>query len=295
VNRRITREEPGEIDTGSPPFDSLRSVRPLATNRSGRDSAAHARHQLYVGRDIATAAQMLVKVTTRPGLVYERNLTNEIDILTTVNRELPASRTFPVMEGHGRLPDGRLYLMTYLFDELALAASIDSERMPSRVVGHLRTAIAAARAVMDLHGIPIIHVDLNPMNILHRVEQGRPVIRIVDFESAYDPARHGSDVFYDPPTTAGYSAPEIPREAPDARSDVFSLGAVLYTMLSGFDWTWHGEAAARVEADRDLDPALRAILLSAVAPDRERRYASAAAFHDALSSHLENIWPGRSW
>jgi serine/threonine protein kinase len=282
-----------DIDLTAPPFDRLKNPRPLATGRSGRESSEHGRHQFYVGRDSGTSAQMLVKVTSRPGVFYERNLMNEIESLTTVNRALPASRVFPVVEGHGRLPDGRLYMLTYLFDELALANSIDSER--SRVVLHLRTAIEIARAVTELHRIPVFHVDLNPMNILHRVEQGRPVIRIIDFESSYEPARHNGGVFYDPPTTEGYSAPELPRQAPDARADVFSLGAVLYTELAGFGWTWHGPAAASVSTDSALDGELQSILLSAVDAEPERRFGSMVAFHDRLASYLESIWPGRTW
>jgi len=289
----MSRRDPIDIDLKSPPFDQLKTVRPLATNRAWRDASVHSRHQLYVGRD-RDAAQMLVKLTTRPGLFYERNITNEIEILTTVNRELPASRTFPVIKGHGRMRDGRLYLVTYLFDELALASSIDAERIPSKNVSHLRTAIEVARALMELHRIPIFHVDLNPMNILHRLERGNPVIRIVDFESSYDPARHSAS-FYDPPTTAGYSAPEVSRQAPDARADVFSLGAVLYTMLTGFGWTWNGDALASVQADRELDPELRTILSSSVDPEPDRRFASVQAFHDAVGGYLEGIWPGRSW
>jgi len=284
-----------EIDLKAAPFDQLKNVRPLATNRSGRTSGEHARHQLYVGRNRSTAAQMLVKLTTRPGVFYERNLGNEIDVLTTINRELPASKVFPVVKGHGRLPDGRLYLMTYLFDELAIATAIDAERIPSRIVGHLRTAIEVARALMPLHEIPIFHVDLNPMNILHRTEMGIPIVRIVDFESSYDPARHTAGEFYDPPTTAGYSAPEVSHGPPDARADVFSLGAVLYTMLAGFGWTWHGPAHTSIEGDAALDSDLRRILLSSVAPDPEDRFASMSALHDGLSAYLEGIWPGRSW
>jgi serine/threonine protein kinase len=192
------------------------------------------------------------------------------------------------------MPDGRLYLMTYLFDELSLASSIDAERIPSKNVSHLRAAIEVARALMELHSIPIFHVDLNPMNILYRMEQGRPVVRIVDFESSYDPARHTGG-FYDPPTTAGYSAPEVSHQAPDARSDVFSLGAVLYTMLTGFGWTWNGDALASVQADQQLDRELQTILSSAVAPEPGRRFASMQAFRDAVGSYLEGIWPGRSW
>jgi serine/threonine protein kinase len=287
----MPRRERIELDTKSPPFDRLKAVRPLAPNRA----TFHARHQLYIGRDRETAAQMLVKVTSRPGIVYERNLANEIQILATINRELPASRTFPVLVDHGRLKDSRRYLMTYLFDELALASSVGPDHIPARTLSHLLTAVAVARALIELHRLPIYHVDLNPMNILHRAEQGRPVIRIVDFESSYDPARHASGEFYDPPTTAGYTAPEVSRQPPDARSDVYSLGAVLYTLLAGFDWTWRGDARDSVEVDRGLEPELRAILLSAVDPDPARRQTSVQAFGDALVAHVERVWPGRTW
>ena len=283
-----------DIDTSSPPFDRLKGISVLATNRSGRESSVHARHQLFAARETATAAQVLVKVSSRPGLVYERNLTNEIESLTAINRRLPTSTAFPFLVDHGRMRDGRLYLMTYLFDELPLAASISTERITRHTVSHLRTAIEMARVLMELHQLPIYHVDLNPMNILHRVEQDKPIVRIVDFESSYDPARHASGVFYDPPTTPGYSAPEVSQQPPDARADVCSLGAVLYTMLTGFGWTWQDEVDVCVKADRTLDPELRAILSKAVARKPDRRYASAEALQSALSRYLEGIWPGHS-
>ena len=290
----MPRSDRLDIDISLPPFDRLKGVRILATNRSGRESTAHARHQLYVGRDKTTAAQVLVKLTSRPGLVYERNLTNEIANLATINIALPTSTAFPVIVDHGHLPDGRLYLVTYLFDEFPLVASVGAERMPSRNVAHLKTAIAVADALRDLHRIPIVHVDLNPMNILHRAEHGTPIIRIVDFESSYDPARHAAGVFYDPPTTPSYSAPEVPHQPPDARADVFSLGAVLYTLLAGFGWTWSKDAFTAIKADEELDAELRSILLRAVALKPIRRYPSIDSFGDALVSYLEGIWPGRN-
>ena len=82
--------------------------------------------------------------------------------------------------------------------------------------------------------------------------------------------------------------------APDARADVFSLGAVLYTMLAGYGWTW-AELAPSIAADGEIDADLKAILLTAVQHDADRRYPSVQDMSAALAAYLEAIWPGRSW
>ena len=276
-------------------FKRFRSIQRLGQDRSGHATVEHVRHQLYVARDKATDGDALIKVTTKPGLVYEQNLTNEIATLSTVNRELPDSRYFPLLLDHGRLSDGRAFLIMSLFAEWPLATTIGPERMPDRLVVHLRTALAVATALADLHRIPVFHVDLNPMNILYRFEKDRPVIRIVDFESSYEVSRHAKGAFYNPPITAGFGAPEVHDRAPDCRVDVFSLGAVLYTMLAGYEWTWGAELAASIEADSELDGDLKTILLMAVELDADRRYQSIQDMHAALAAYLESIWPGRSW
>jgi serine/threonine protein kinase len=148
---------------------------------------------------------------------------------------------------------------------------------------------------MDLHRVGIVHVDLNPMNVLYRTGTDRPVIRIVDFESSYEASRHADGPAYNPPTTPGYSAPEIPRQRPDGRADVYSLGAVLYTVLAGYQWTAGVALTARITADAELDADLRDALLTAVDPDPDGRFATMQQFHDALGAYLEEIWPGRKW
>lgn len=271
----------------------LRNVRRLGPDRSGHASVEHVRHQLYVARDTETRADALLKVTTKPGLVYEQNLANEIAVLSTINRTLPDSPHFPLLLDHGRLADGRMFVIMSLFAEWPLATTIGPERRPDRLVGHLRTTLAVGSALRDLHHAGIFHVDLNPMNILYRSEHGKPMIRIVDFESAYEVARHAHGVFYNPPTTTGFSAPEVPEQAPDGRADVFSLGAVLYTMIAGYEWTWSGDLPARLAADREIDPDLAAILLTAVKRDRELRHPSVHDMCASLAGYLESIWPGR--
>ena len=286
---------PSDIDGTSPPFDQFAGIHRLAGRRSGHASAEHARHQLYVARDKRSRASVLIKVTSKPGLIYERELSNELATLSTVNRELPDSRYFPVVGEHGRLADGRVYLTMSCFDEWPLATMIGVERDPAKQVANLLATIEIARALAALHRLQIWHVDLNPMNILCRWESGKPVIRIVDFESSYEVARHAAGVFYNPPTTSGFTAPELSRQSPDARADVFSLGAVLYTLIAGYGWTWAAGVRESVEADAEVGPELKGILLTSVADDPGRRYTSMADMRAALAAHLERIWPGRSW
>ena len=282
----MSSSAPIDIDCTSPPFDQFRSIRRLAAARSGHASAEHARHQLYVARETKSRTNVLLKVASKPGLVYEQDLTNEIASLTTINRELADSRYFPMLWDHGRLHDGRAYVVMSLFDEWPLATSIGTERIPVRQASHLKTTIEVASALIELHRLSIWHIDLNPMNILCRWETGQPVIRIVDFESSYEVARHSRGVFYNPPTTSAYSAPELSRLVPDARADVFSLGAVLYTMLAGFEWTWGADVNECVSADPEIDPKLKEILLAAVDIDPDRRYRSVVELRAALAACL---------
>ena len=279
----------------TPPFDKYTGIRWLAPARSGRDSYEHARHQLYVGIGRDNRVGVLIKVLSKPGVVYEHDLSNEIATLETINRELPDSRYFPYVYEHGRLDDSRLFLVESLFDEFPLSTKIDSGPAPERLVAHLMIAIEVARALEEIHGLEIFHVDLNPMNILYRAERGRPVIRIVDFESSFERARHTTGGFYSPPTTPGFTAPEVARGVPDARSDLFSLGAVLHTMVAGNQWVAERSLTPRIESNDTIDQDLRDMLLKAVALDPDDRYGSVAEFRTALSTYLETIWPGRAW
>jgi serine/threonine protein kinase len=268
-------------------FERFATIQRLGPDRTGHASVEHVRHQLYVGRDKRTRADALIKVITKPGLVYEHNLKNEISTLSTINKELPDSPYFPWLWDHGRLPDGRVFVIMSLFDEWPLATTIGPERMAHQLAVRLRTAMEVATALAALHGIGVFHVDLNPMNILYRAERGRAVIRIVDFESSYEVARHANGVVYNPPTTPAFCAPEVGQRHPDGRADVFSLGAVLYTMIAGYDWTWDAEPSRAINADAEIDDDLRRILLAAVDGDIERRYQSVGEFRAALATYTE--------
>jgi serine/threonine protein kinase len=281
---------PAELQ--SPRLKRLRNVQRLGPERSGHASEEHVRHQLLVGQDSETNGRALLKVTTRPGIVYEQNLVNEAAVLSSINSQLPTSPHFPLLLDHGRVRDGRMFVLMSFFDEWPLATTIAGERRPDRLVGYLRTALAVGAALASLHRIGIVHVDLNPMNILYRLDRGNPVIRVVDFESACEAARHGNGVSYSPPTTSGFSAPEV-SQVPDCRADVFSLGALLYTMIAGYQWTMGDEVSSAITAEREMDGELRQILLTAVDRTPARRHQSMEIMCAAIAAYLESIWPAR--
>jgi serine/threonine-protein kinase PpkA len=99
--------------------------------------------------------------------------------------------------------------------------------------GALRIASQIARALDAIHHKGIVHRDLKPANILFRPD-GRPVI--VDFGLAKDLAVNSQLTIAGRPliATPRYMSPEQCLGEPvDARSDIYSLGAIFYEMLTG--------------------------------------------------------------
>jgi hypothetical protein len=66
-------------------------------------------------------------------------------------------------------------------------------------------------------------------------------------------------------------------------------------MIAGPEWTWAADVGRCVEADPDLTPELRKILLTAVDEDPGSRYSSSLELRTVLAAYLERIWPGRPW
>ena len=181
-----------------------------------------------------------------------------------------------------------------MFQEFPLSTAIGAERIPARIVSYLRTAIEIANA---LERAPppgeIFHVDLDPMNILLRVEKGRPVIRIVDFESSYEWARHSTGrVLRSSYDARVFSARGHPPPAGCARGSVLTGRRPVHD-AGRVSVEWEAAIGTCVAADRGIDQELKGILLHAVDPIPDSRYPSVHEFQKNLAGYLERIWPGR--
>ncbi len=102
-----------------------------------------------------------------------------------------------------------------------------------------REAAAIFRTIVNvveyLHRQGVVHRDLKPSNILYSDESGKPEhIRIIDFGFAKQ-LRDENGLLMTPCYTAHYAAPEVlKKQGYDAACDIWSLGVLLFVMLSGF-------------------------------------------------------------
>jgi predicted Ser/Thr protein kinase/tetratricopeptide (TPR) repeat protein len=161
----------------------------------------------------------------------------------------------------------------------------------------LRIAYTVARTLQHAHEQKIIHRDVKPANIVVD-RQGR--VRILDFGLAKSLAEgKGATVSNVMTGTPYYMSPEQAFGAPeelDARTDLYSLGAVLHEMLTGRPPFEGGTVLAILRKLEDADPppagaspAIDALVLKALSKDRERRFQSAAEMADAIRACLQGV------
>jgi serine/threonine protein kinase len=200
--------------------------------------------------------------------------------------------------------EGRIYLAMELVQGPTLRERLSKSIEPIEVA---RIGVEIARGLAKAHGLGIVHRDLKPENVM-LAEDG--AAKILDFgiakldatnEAAGALTRDGVLL-----GTPGYLSPEQARSAPvDARSDVFSLGAILYEMVTGerpfqgativdvLHATMHAEAKPPRKLKDQIAPELEATILRCLEKDPAQRYQTSRELEQALRP-LAGISPAAS-
>jgi serine/threonine-protein kinase len=205
-------------------------------------------------------------------------------------------------EGAREGPPRPYYVMPYIEGE-SLRERLGREgKLP--IPDALRLAREIADALQSAHRHNIVHRDIKPENVL--LDEGHAVV--ADFgiaralTAAGDARTTGTGVVVGTPA---YMSPEqVSGEQLDGRSDIYSLGCVLFELLTG-DPPYPGRSSLAIIARRLSEPVPRVRSLRPEVPEavddavrralaeaREDRFASAAAFSQALAAASVEVAPG---
>ena len=213
--------------------------------------------------------------------------------------------------------EGRPFIVMELLEGQPLSRRIEGRPIP--VDQMLDWALQVADALDAAHKRGVIHRDIKPANIFITERQQA---KILDFGLAKLVARgEGLAKSVDPSLTldanltspgsavgtVAYMSPEQARgEELDARTDLFSLGAVLYEMATGkqafagntsavvFDAILHRAPAAPLRLNSDIPPELDRLIQKALEKDREARFQTAADLRADLKRLRQQLDSGRT-
>lgn len=201
----------------------------------------------------------------------------------------------------------RPYIVTEYLRGYTLAHLLNSVRpLPEKDALRIASRICDALAYMHEHGV--VHRDLKPQNIMICYDG---TIRVMDFGIAK--AAEGRRITFTGFTpavgTPDYMAPEQVRgKRGDERTDIYSLGAMLYEMVVGvlpfsgenenlfvvMNARVTGDPTAPRKRNPDVTPEVEEIILHAMEREPGKRYTSAAAMKEELENPERVLLTGRN-
>lgn len=201
----------------------------------------------------------------------------------------------------GYAADGRMFLVMDLVEGDSLASMIlRAERIELPTA--LSFAIQLLRGLRHAHDSGVIHRDLKPDNIIIAMREGQPLPKILDFGIAKLTDQDGQRSITQAGTVFGtprYMSPEqAAGEAIDLRTDLYTIGVILYHMLTGrmpFDGSSTVQILSRVltqppppmrleEPNREVGRAVEALVLRALEKERDVRFSSANEFMTSIEA-----------
>jgi len=205
----------------------------------------------------------------------------------------------------GATPAGRPYFVMELVHGRSITRFCDEERLEPEA--RLRLFVEVCAAINHAHQKGIIHRDIKPSNVLVSFDGKRPVVKVIDFGIAKAFEGRLTDLSlhtridqmigtpaYMSPEQAGLGGQDV-----DTRSDIYSLGALLYELLTGlppFDQrtlvlAGYEEMRRIVREVEPAKPSARLTSLSSQAkgPIMAARRISGAKFERLVSQELDWI------
>lgn len=249
---------------------------------------------VYKARDFDTGAIVAVKILREEYLDNEefcRRFRNESRAIALLNHS-NIVKIFDVCN----TPTLQYIVMEYI-DGISLKDYIEQQRVLSwKEAVYFTTQIL--RALMQAHSKGIVHRDIKPQNIM-LLPNGR--IKVMDFGIARLASSQTSTITDKAIGSVHYIAPEQARgAATDARADLYSVGVMLYEMLTG-KLPFEANSAVSVavmqlQADpkmpREINPnipvGLEEITIQAMQKDPASRYQSAAEMLQDIESFKHN-------
>ncbi|MFO0848265.1 MAG: WD40 repeat domain-containing serine/threonine-protein kinase [Gemmataceae bacterium] len=139
----------------------------------------------------------------------------------------------------GATESGRPYFVMELVRGIPITDFCDRNKLPARE--RLKLFVAVCNAVQHAHHKGVIHRDIKPSNVMVTLHDGVPVVKVIDFGVAKATAQKLTErtlftAYGQMVGTPAYMSPEQAEMSGldiDTRSDIYSLGVLLYELLTG--------------------------------------------------------------